>query len=61
MYLLDALNVEEVADMRLWIADCPWADLDDEQVAALSDNDVIDGVREHYEGGIGMFLADRGI
>lgn len=61
MYLLDALTVEEVADMRLWIADCPWAGLDDEQIAAMSEEDVIDAVRRHYDGGIGMFLADRGI
>jgi hypothetical protein len=55
--LLEAFSPEVIADMRAWIADCPWADLVDEDVAGLTPEQVLRGVREHYDGGIFMFLA----
>jgi len=43
--------------MRDWIADCSWPDLPPEEVPDLTDDEVIQGVRQHYDGGLEAFLA----
>jgi hypothetical protein len=45
-----------IADMRGWIGDCQWADVD--QVEDLTDAEVIAGVEAHYEGGVHQFVTD---
>lgn len=45
-----------IAEMRGWVADCVWADVDD--VAELSDVQVIRGVARWYVGGVGGFVSD---
>lgn len=50
-----------VAAMRSWIADCDgtWGDIEPWDVPNLSDVEVVDGVRRHYDGGVPAFLADN--
>lgn len=52
------LTLEVITDMREWIADCDWADLESEEVNELSDTEVVTGIRCHYEGGVEQFLRD---
>lgn len=42
--------------MRDWILDCVWADLESDDVTELSDEEVVRGVRAHFDGGITGFL-----
>jgi hypothetical protein len=42
--------------MRDWIADCSWADLDPEEIAELTDAEIVSGVRKHYDGGLAEFM-----
>ena len=56
---LAALSPEVLADMRGWIADCAWPDLDPEEVAELTDYQVVRAINRHYAGGIGQFLTDN--
>lgn len=54
------LSREQIEDMRGWLADCSWRDLGVEEVAQLSDEQVVGGVRRHYVGGVEQFLVDSG-
>lgn len=47
-----------LAEMRAWIADCPWPDLEPEDVDDLTDQQIVRGVARHYHGGVKQFLAD---
>ncbi len=47
---------EQIAAMREWVADCQWGDMDPEDLASLSDEQIIKGVNKHYDGGIREFL-----
>lgn len=49
---------DDIAAMREWLAECTWADLETDDIAELSDADVIAGVRRHYVGGVEQFLRD---
>ena len=42
--------------MRDWIADCSWLDLPPEEVADLTEAEVLAGVARHYAGGVEAFL-----
>jgi hypothetical protein len=53
-----SVTPDEIRAMRAWIADCEWADLDVDSLAELTDECVIRGIRQHYEGGIAQFRAD---
>lgn len=53
-----AISASDIQEMRDWIADCIWRDLDEEQVAELTQGEVIKGVERHYYGGVDAFLAD---
>lgn len=55
------LGQEQIEDMRGWLADCSWRDVGPEDVAQLSAEQVVDGVRRHYDGGVEQFLADGGL
>jgi len=52
---------EVVAEMRGWLSDIMWADVEPEELAELSDAEVVAGVRRHYEGGLAAFLRDGGL
>lgn len=45
----------EIREMRGWLADCEWADMDVGSIAELTDTVVLRGVARHYEGGIAEF------
>lgn len=53
------LTVDAIAAMREWVAECEFPDASAERVAEMPDDVVISGVRRHYDGGIGGFLADQ--
>ena len=48
-----------IAEMREWLAECTWADLEPDDIADLAPREVVSGVRRHYEGGVVQFLRDR--
>lgn len=49
-----------VHEMRAWIEECNWADLDRDQIQRLPEATVLSGVDRHYAGGIEQFVADCG-
>jgi hypothetical protein len=51
------MNPKIIKQMRDWLADCTWADLEPEDVDGLSEAQVIAGVKAHFDGGIEEFLA----
>ncbi len=51
-------TAEQIAEMRDWISDCTWGDLDPEEIDDLPDEAVVRGVDTHYDGGVAGFLAD---
>jgi hypothetical protein len=53
-----SLPTEVLAEMRAWIGDCVWSDLDQDDIAELTDRQIINGVRRHYSGGVHQFIAD---
>lgn len=55
------LDPDVVEQMRDWISDCGWKDLDPEDAEELSAEQVADGVRRRYDGGVEQFLADSGL
>lgn len=48
-----------VKQMRDWISDCQWADLDNDDIAGLSDAEVIGGVQNTFDGGLRGFIQTR--
>jgi hypothetical protein len=52
------LNQNQIKQMREWVMDCVWADVDPEEVELLSDAEIIRGVKRYYDGGLSQFLAD---
>lgn len=50
-------DIATIKAMREWVADCCWADLDPEEIAELTDDQIIEGVRLHYDGGLEAFVA----
>ena len=51
------LNPSQLRDARDWIAENTWADMEAEDVANLSDAEVINGIVRHYCGGIEGFIC----
>jgi hypothetical protein len=49
-------NPELIKQMRDWAADCQWKD--DEDLPDMSDEEILRGVQQHYEGGIRAFIRD---
>ena len=52
---------EEIKDMRDWLKDVQWADLDSEEVDDLSDEEVLQGVNINYEGGLKNFRHNNNL
>jgi hypothetical protein len=47
-----------VADMRAWLADCTWADVDTADIALMPDPEIVDAVERHWDGGLAAFLHE---
>lgn len=56
---MNTISPDQVRQMRDWVKDCQWAeDFDDDEVDALSDSEIVQGVNRSYDGGVRQFLAD---
>lgn len=51
-----AYTAAQIQDMKNWIMDCVWQDLDTDDVAQLTDTEVLRGVQKHYDGGLAEFM-----
>ncbi len=45
-------------EMRRWIGDCVWVDLEPHEIEDLSDRTILLGVERRYSGGIDGFKTD---
>ena len=52
------ISPEMIDAMKEWISDCQWSDLDDSEIDELSDQEVLNGVKKHYDGGVKQFIKD---
>lgn len=61
--ILKTLSLDQIADlandMRDWIKDCQWNDVEEEDIDAMTDEELIRGVERHYSGGISQFVSDN--
>lgn len=55
------ISPETVKQMRDWIKDCQWGDLEPEDIDEMSDQGIINGVKKHYEGGLQQFIKDSNL
>lgn len=53
------LEADELADMRLWMADSPWCEMGLDEVGGLSADEVARWIDRYYEAGVLGFLRDR--
>lgn len=51
----------DIEAMREWISDCQWGDLDTEDIADLSELEVLAGVHRSYDGGLPAFMSDNSL
>lgn len=54
---MTAFDQATIKAMRDWIADCVWRDLSPEDIEELTDDEIIRGVDQHYQGGVAAFVA----
>lgn len=63
--LLSSLTINQrselVNEMRGWIKDCQWGDLEEDEVDSLTDEELIRGICRNYSGGINQFILDNDI
>ena len=52
---IELLTADELTQAREWIADCQWPDLDESEIAGLSDGAIQKAVARHFDGGIESF------
>lgn len=52
------LTGELVTEARGWLSDCSWDDMDPDEIDELSSTQVQRAIAQHYDGGIGQFVAD---
>lgn len=48
----------EVEEMRAWLSDCEWADVDDADLWERTPTEVVVAVQRHYDGGVQGFVFD---
>lgn len=51
-------TTDQIAEMRGFVADCTWRDLDAGDVDQLTDDEIVEGVNRHYAGGTTQFIKD---
>lgn len=49
-----------IAEARAWMADCVWRE-DPDDLADMSDRDVLRSVNRHYEGGLDALARNSGV
>lgn len=54
----ESINAKVVAEMRSWLSECEWSDVDGDDIATMSDERVIRAVQAHYVGGVVAFLLE---
>lgn len=47
-----------IHEMRSWIKDCSWPDIDEDDVDEMDEQEILEGVERHYSGGIDQFIVD---
>lgn len=47
-----------VAEMRAWLCECTWADVDTTDIALMPDMQIVDAVDRHWDGGLRAFLRE---
>ena len=52
---IELLIADELLQAREWIADCQWPDLEESEVAGLSDGVIQKAISRHFDGGIQSF------
>lgn len=53
---LDFPTPSMLTEARSWIADCVWGDMEPDDIAELTDDEIIRGVARHYYGGWEAFI-----
>jgi hypothetical protein len=56
-----AVTPELIDEIRAWVADCEWGDLDEDAIADMSPDDLLRGVDRNYAGGVTQFYVDSGL
>src|SRR5579862_5063716 len=51
-------NPDLIKQMREWVKDCQWADLAEEDVDELSEEELLRGIQNNYDGGIREFIRN---
>lgn len=52
------LTEKQLSEARDWIKDCIWGDLDQDDVDDLSNEQIIKGIQDNYNGGLKQFVLD---
>ena len=47
---------EIIKQMRAWLSDCSWPDIDSDEIATLPEEDIVRAVEFHFDGGLTSFL-----
>lgn len=45
-----------IKEMREWLADCQWQDVDADDIAEMEDWKIINAVSRHFDGGLTGFV-----
>ena len=53
---MTAVNI--IQEMRNWLADCEWQDVDEDEIQSLPARQIIAAVENHYDGGKAQFMRD---
>lgn len=49
----------EIKAAREWVGECMWADINtDEDIDEMTDDEIVAGVDQHYDGGWRQFRSD---
>jgi hypothetical protein len=55
------ISSEQLSAMRDWVSECVWLDIEPEDVAELTERQIVQGIERHYVGGVEAFLEDMGV
>lgn len=61
MKTMTDVDAKTIQQMKDWLSECQWADVEPEEFDAMADDLVIRGVERHYVGGVTQFLKDGGV